>query len=206
MLIHGLSSSDGATLPLSTDDYGRAQVCMDRGGPPRYRLFIPPQSVGSSKVYFDLFVAEPATGICIRSVNPVVSGTVAVTGVLTVDLHLTRTTDVGTGGTAATSEDSSLTAISFSRYDLNDIALPTGITARAAPAGGATAGAVLSMTSVMTEETNAGIIGSPLWELVNRNNLGSNTLTVRPGTGIRVVQGGITSVGRIGFDVVFSLI
>jgi hypothetical protein len=33
----------------------------------------------------------------------------------------------------------------------------------------------------------------------------NSVLTVRPGTGIRVVQGAVASVGNIGFDVLFQV-
>jgi hypothetical protein len=82
--------------------------------------------------------------------------------------------------------------------------LRSGISARFTPAGGATAGAVIGFNSIFTEET--------AWPTYIRSNMvegaqpGINSkLTVRPGTGIRVVQGTVASVGNIGFDVLFQV-
>src|SRR5689334_9210757 len=98
-----------------------------------FRLFVPQQAVGASLVYFDLFNATgSASRIKLLSVQEIVSGSTAVTGVVAVDLYLTRTTAIGTGGTAATSEGTSLTACTFSAMDHSQ-ALPGGITARLTP-------------------------------------------------------------------------
>ena len=164
----------------------------------RYKLFIPKQAVGASLVYFDLF--NPASSQCwvdVESVVPVVSGEVAVTGVVAVDLFLTRTTAIGTGGTEAVAEGTSLTVPAFVA---TDHAQPINhITARLTPTGGATAGAVLASRSVYTEETNAGAY-TPAADMVP-----VGVVTIPSGKGIRVVQGGVASVGNIGFDVTFNV-
>lgn len=172
---------------------------------PEYRLFVPLQAVGASLVYWDLFNAT-TTGldVIVESVTPVVSGATAVTGVVSVDLFLTRTTDVGTGGTAATYNGTSLTACTISAMGSGGgQAVPTGLTARLTPTGGATAGAVLSWCSVFTEETNAASYLGHTNELVRRGIPQNRPLWVNQGTGIRIVQGGTASVGNIGFDVIF---
>jgi hypothetical protein len=175
---------------------------------PSYRMFVPPQAVGANKVYFDLFNAT-GSGKKIRllSVVPIVSGDVAVTGVLGVDLFLTRTTAVGTGGTAFAANGVGLNALAIAQMDPADAALPAQITARLAPAGGGTAGAVISMASVFTEETNAATFLAHFNDLVRRN-MGPHgpNLIIPENTGIRVVQDTVASVGNIGFDVAFELI
>lgn len=166
-----------------------------------YNLFVPKQAVGANLVYFDLFNASGSgADIKVLSVRPVVSGAVAVVGTLAVDLLLTRTTAVGTGGTAATAGGTDTTACTISAVDHSQVALPSGITARLTPSGGATAGAVLSWTSIFTEETGAGTY-TPSIDLCN---VGAPVLVI-PGGGIRVVQGAVASVGNIGFNVVFDL-
>jgi hypothetical protein len=89
---------------------------------------------------------------------------------------------------------------------MNPIAstMPTGVTARLTPSGGATAGAVISMASVFTEETHAAtyIVGN---EMVRRNNIDIPVLQVPQGYGIRIVQGAVASVGIIGFDIVVQV-
>lgn len=169
------------------------------------RLIIPKQAVGASLVYFDLF---NAAGSCSRleilSVLPIVSGAVIVTGTLAVDLFLTRTTAVGTGGTAATQGGTSLTAAMFSPHNWEG-AMEPSITARLTPTGGATAGNVLSFRSVFSEETNAGTYTPPI-DMARHLYADIPPLVVKAGTGLRVVQGGVASVGNIGFDVLFRIV
>lgn len=173
-----------------------------------YRLFVPAQAVGASKVFFDLFNATGSgKSMRVLSLVPIVSGAVAVTGVVAVDLFLTRTTSVGTGGTAATAEGSSLTAATISKVDPADAALPAQVTARAAPAGGAAAGAVLAQESLFTEETNAGTYLATLCDFIRRiGGPAAPPLVVPENSGLRIIQGGAASVGNIGFDVLFELV
>jgi hypothetical protein len=167
-----------------------------------YRLFIVKQAVGADLVYFDMFNATGSgVNIEIRSVVPIVSGAVAVTGVVAVDLHLTRTTAVGTGGTAATQEGTDKAASTFSRLD-NLETLNGLVTARVTPTGGATAGALLGYGSFFSEETNAGTYLR--YDLVRPEIVGVPPILVRENTGIRVVQGAVASVGNVGFDITFT--
>lgn len=164
-----------------------------------YKLFVPKQAVGASLVYFDLFnVGGVGIDMRLLSVVPIVSGEAAVTGTLGVDLFLTRTTAVGTGGTAATAEGTSLTAATICAIDSNQPVALSTLSARLTPTGGATAGAVLGFGCVSTEETNAGTYTPAL-------NLIEKPTVIKGGTGIRVVQGGVASVGNIGFSVIFEL-
>ena len=175
---------------------------LDPDGVP-YKLFVPVAAAGANKVYFDLWNGSDKT-IEVASVVPVASGAVAVVGVLSVDLFLTRTTAVGTAGTGATLEGTSLTAATFVRMDTDAPPLRAGISARFTPGGGATAGAVIGYNSLFTEET-----ALPTYfrsNMVEAAQPGINSkLTIRPGTGIRVVQGAVASVGNIGFDVLFQV-
>jgi hypothetical protein len=128
----------------------------------------------------------------------------AVTGTLGVEVALTRTTAVGTGGTAATFEGTTLTAPTISRFDTADATLPAQITARLAPAGGATAGAYMGSRWVFTEETNAGtsIAANQGSDLIR--NEGAE-LYVRENQGIRIVQGTVASVGNLAIEINFAL-
>lgn len=193
--------NDSKNRPVYVDDRGRIMANHGLDGDV-YSLFLPPVAVGANKVYFDLFNAD-AADIEVLSVTPIVSGAVAVTGVVAVDLYLTRTTAIGTGGTAATAEGTGLTAATFTKFDPRSPAKPTGITARAAPASGATAGAVLALDSFFTEETNAASYNRV--NMIKDNQMGTR-LVVAPSSGIRVVQGAVASVGNIGFQVVFSTV
>lgn len=163
-----------------------------------YRLFVPKQAVGANLVYFDLFNASERR-VIVSSVLPIVSGAVAVTGTLGVDLFLTFTSAVGTGGTAATYNGTSLTAATFGKRNpiLQDV--PTTITARLTPTGGATAAGVITWASVFTEETSSATYEPH--EFLKADD----EIEIPNGFGLRVVQGAVASVGNIGFVVRFGL-
>lgn len=169
-----------------------------------YRAFFPAQAVGANKVFLDLFNAA-GTGkvIKVKSVRAIKDGSVAVTGVLSVKLYLTRTTAIGTGGTAATENGTSLTAPAISEHDTASGALPAGVTARLTPAGGATGGAVICERHVFSEETNASTYDRV--EFLLPEGLDIQPLILREGEGLRIVQGAVASVGNIGFDIAFEL-
>lgn len=162
-----------------------------------YRLFVPKQAVGADLVYFDLFNNHDES-LILKYVEPVVSGAVAVTGVVGLDLLLTYTSAIGTGGTAATYDGTDTTAMTFTRSNPAGAKVPLTITARITPTGGATAGGVVCWTSVFSEETNAGTYTPHI--LMNNQDI-----IIPKGYGIRVVQGAVASVGNIGFNVGFSL-
>ncbi len=171
-----------------------------------YVAYFPQQAVGASKVFCDLFNAT-GSGLTVRvhSVRVFPALDVAVTGIVGVQLSLTRTTAVGTGGTAGTTEGTSLTAPSIAKLNPASPNVSASVTARSAPAGGATAGAVVSTKSIFTEETNAGAalaaaIGAPLWGLNMRE------LVIPENSGLRVVQGTVASVGSVAIEIVFSLV
>jgi hypothetical protein len=176
---------------------------MNSPGGANYKLYIPKQAVGADLVYFDLFNASGSGSLLyLLSVQPVVSGAVAVTGVVGVDLHLTRTSAVGTGGTAATREGTDKTAATICALD-NSQACHASVTARLTPTGGATAGALLGYGSVFTEETNGGTYTIPADLAKARDNL--PTIVIPEGGGIRVIQGAVASVGNIGFEAIFTV-
>src|SRR5210317_21760 len=107
-----------------------------------WRLLVPDQAVGAGTDYFDLFNASSATAntgkrIIVSSVKPIVVGDVAVTGAVAANLHLHKTTAVGTGGTTATLQGASNTAATISSVTPAPGGLPAGITARITPTGGA---------------------------------------------------------------------
>ena len=186
---------------MIADQYGELS-----GSEPSYRLIIPSQAVGANKVFCDLFNATGSgKTMKILSIFAYPDIDTAVTGTLGVEVALTRTTAVGTGGTAATNDSTSLTAPSISKFDTLDTNVPAQITARASPTGGATAGAYFGSRWVFTEETNAGsaLSASAGADLIR--NEGAK-LVVRENSGIRLVQGAVASVGNIALEINFSLI
>jgi hypothetical protein len=176
-----------------------------QGSLPQYRMICPAQAVGANKVFLDLFNATGSgASLRILSAYCYVDNDTAVTGTLGVEISLTRTTAVGTGGTAATLDGTSLTAITISEMDTNNPALNANITARSSPTGGATAGALLSQRWVFTEETSApsGIAGTLGAEFVR--NEGAEVI-VRENSGLRFVQGTVASVGNLAFEITFEV-
>lgn len=198
-----------ATQLVSSKEYQVVMLAMPDGNIqhslPQYRLICPSQAVGASKVFLDLFNAT-GSGVSIRVLSAFcyVDNDTAVTGTLGVEVNLTRTTAVGTGGTAATLDGTSLTAITFSEMDTANPALSASITARSAPTAGATAGALLGQRWVFTEETSApsGIAGTLGAEFIR--NEGAD-LIVRENSGLRFVQGTVASVGNLSFEITFEV-
>lgn len=198
-----------ATQLASSKEYQVVMLAMPdghiQGSLPQYRLICPSQAVGASKVFLDMFNAT-GSGVALRILSAFcyVDNDTAVTGTLGVEVNLTRTTAVGTGGTAATADGTSLTAITISEMDTNNPALSANITARSSPTGGATAGALLGQRWVFTEETAApsGIAGTLGAEFIR--NEGAD-LIVRENSGLRFVQGTVASVGNLSFEITFEV-
>jgi hypothetical protein len=197
-----------ATQLVSSKEYQVVMLAAQDGhlvgSNPQYRLICPSQAVGANKVFLDFFNAT-GSGVSIRVLSAYcyVDNDTAVTGTLGVEINLTRTTAVGTGGTAATADGTSLTAITISKMDTANAALSANITARSAPGGGATAGALIGQRWVFTEETNAssGIAGVLGGEFVR--NEGAD-LIVRENSGLRFLQGTVASVGNVSFEITFE--
>lgn len=197
-LIHGIDGvndgdvASGNPLPVVTNFKN-----------PVYRMFVPAGAAAASKVYFDLFNGVGSGKLLkVKSVRAIKDGSVGVTGIVSVKLFLTKTSAIGTGGTAATLDGSSLTAMTISEHDSNNAALNANITARLAPAGGATAAAVICERHVQPEESFAATY-DPV-EFLMPQVLDVQPLILREGEGLRVVQGTVASVGNIGFDVMFE--
>jgi hypothetical protein len=196
----------GATIAthLAGGKEHQAMVQVDEGGHiigtrSVYRFYVTSQAVGANKVFWDIFNGA-GSGVTLRVIRarmfPNLSA--AVTGTLGIEVFLTRTTSVGTAGTAATADGVSLTASTISRLDLGSSALPPQVTARFAPTGGAAAGAVVGYGSVFTEETNAGsAVGAALGVDLLQDS--GYDITIPEGNGLRGVQGAVASVGNVVF-------
>jgi len=171
-----------------------------------WRLMIPDGAVGASEDYFDLFNATSGTvntggRIVVSSVKVVVVGDVLVTGLVGLNLHLHKTTAVGTTGTAATTQGVSNTAATFSTVTPDAGALPSGITARLKPGGGATIGAWIGQIAVFTEETSAATYYEKYLHTRDQE-----CIVLNQGEGLKVIQGTVASVGSVGFIVEFGLL
>lgn len=165
-----------------------------------YKLFVPKQAVGANLVYFDLFVPTTTQyNFLLKSLRPVASGAVDVTGILAVDLLLTRTSAVGTGGTAATFGGTAIDAATINGLNTVQPLASADVTARLTPTGGATAGAILAYRSIFTEETNAGTYAAA------PDMVPEGGIAVPYGSGFRVVQGAVASVGNIAFEAILQI-
>ncbi len=170
-----------------------------------YALLLPSQAVGANKLFLDLFNATGSgKTMRIHSVLALVDTDTAVTGTLGVQIDLFKSTAVGTGGTAATANGTVSTAATITNIN-TAVALPAGVTARLAPAGGATAGAWLGSRWVFTEETNA---SSGLGGLVGAEFIVDFEVPVvlLENSGLRINQGAVASVGNIAFNILFELV
>jgi hypothetical protein len=175
------------------------------GAPQAYSLHIPASAAGSNQVHFDLFNATGSGKVMrIWSVRAIKDGSVGVTGTVGIKLFLTRTTAVGTGGTAATENGTTITSPAISEMDGNNDVLPAGVTARLRPTGGATGGAVISTRNIFGEETNAATYDTVEF-IPTGVNSSIQPLVVRENSGIRVVQGSVASAGNTDFQVLFTL-
>ena len=170
-----------------------------------YRLFVPKQAVGASKIYFDLFnTTGSGFQLYLETLIPVISGAVAITGSVAVDVFLNRTTAIGVAGTDATFEGTSLTACTITDQDGSGNIVGR-VSARLTPSSGATGGAILSWRSVFSEETN-GATYMPMKDMVRNGVPGAPPVVISPGTGISVIQGSVASAGNLGFDASFRLV
>ncbi len=198
-----------ATQLVGTKEYQVVMIAAPDGhlahSNPVYRLVIPGSAVGANKVHADLFNAT-GSGVTIKVLSAFcyVDMDTAVTGTVGVEMALTRTTAVGTGGTAAASNGTALNAPSISAFDLAGPALSASITARSGPTAGATAGAVLGLRYLFTEETNAGAALGGLVGAEFVRNEGAEVI-VRENSGLRFVQGAVASVGTLSFEITFEV-
>lgn len=168
-----------------------------------YLLAIPPQVVGASKVHFDLFNAA-ANVLKIRGAWVTVAQDVANAGAVSIRLDWVRTSAVGTAGTAATADGSAI-APTLVKKDTANAALPAGVTARAAPTGGATTAQWLFPTFHQTEELQVGGALSQWNNVLPNPDRGEQELVLRQGQGLSAKQGAVASVGNIGFLVSFTV-
>lgn len=172
-----------------------------------WRLMVPDAAVGASKVFFDLFNATSSTAdtgnrIVVSSVKVMVAIDVANAAAVGANIHLHKTTAVGTGGTAATTQGTSNTACTFTTLTPDPGALPDGITARLLPTGGATLGAWVSQSAVALEELNHGALVEK-WLL---HPVYDEAIVLRQSEGLKVIQGTVAAAGSIGFIVTFGIL
>ena len=196
------NKADSQETPIAADALSRLMVNIALDGD-IYKLFFPSVAVGASKVFLDIWNGSTNLLMQIAHAVPIADGSVAVAGTLGVNLFLTRTTTIGTGGTAAVTEGSVLTVPAISRIDSRSLQCPATITARAAPAGGATGGAILGVSVQFGEDLGAAVYW-PM-NLVNAVATHAAPAILGPSSGIRVLQSTASLVGNIAFEILFSI-
>jgi len=173
-----------------------------------YRAMIPDQVAGADLDYFSLWNGTNVSNghrearIIVTAVKVIVAPDVANAAAVAVNLHLHKTTAIGTGGTALTRDGTSNTAATFTSLVGNTTGMPAGISGRYIPTGGATVGQWLGQVSVFTEETGVG--GTYLEKWLHHPE--SEAIALQPSEGLLVKQGAVAGGGSVGFVVEFGVV
>ena len=194
-----LTTSDGLILTCATDQTGAGGTVTPEAS---FVYSSNAVTMATNASIMDVFNAVGSGKIIrITHITTFVNDSVAVTGI-TAPVEIIRTNTVGTGGVV----------VNNFTYDTADAVLPIQITARTAPAGGATiTGNVLSGSRVNTEE---GSIGTTFPWFISEVNIYSNNglyprqrLTLREGEGLlcrwSIVAG--TAAGLVNCEVEFQV-
>ena len=175
---------------------------------PTYFYCGPPTTVGANKLHLDLFNATGSGKIIdIRGIWLVPKLDVAVVGAVAVRVDLYRTSAVGTGGTAASTDSATVDVGggNFTKFDETNTAIPAQITARVVPTGGATISRWLFPNNYAPEEANTSMGYLAQWQnLIPAFTFGQK-LVVRENTGILLKQGAVASVGSVSILIAFTL-
>ena len=175
-------------------------------GYPTYTLITDDQVAGANKKFLDFFnAAGTDKRIILLGWYVIIKTDVAVTGALGVRFDLYRTNTVGTGGTAALYKSPLPNATTISPRDTRYPALPSGITARSVPTGGATIDHYLTRTYAFPEETNT---AGTLTQLINvlDDNDSVGPIVLNQGEGIYIQQGAVASVNSFAHEIIFGVI
>jgi hypothetical protein len=168
-----------------------------------YFINIAPQVnvAAANTVHWDLFNADAALLVRVRSIRQTQDMSTAVTGV-PLNFKLARTTAVGTGGVTQTPW----------LPDLSQTALDADITCRSKPTGGATEGVVLNNFWVSSEETNTGsafafAMGGLELVPVMLAQMPANEhgILLRQNQGLRCVQITSSNVGNTWWTIAFTV-
>lgn len=162
---------------------------------------------GAGAIMFDIFNAtggQPPLDILLLGLYAIPKTDVAVTGVVSARFDLMRTKTVGTGGTGYSYASPATDALNISPFDSLAGAIPSQITSRQAPSGGATATHWLQSVYMFPEETNAAAI-----TIQNQNLLPDGPqiepFVLHPDQGLVILQGTVASVNSFVFRLVFGL-
>ena len=170
-----------------------------------YLALVPPHVVAASKIHFDLWNGSASNVLKIRGAWVVVAQDVANAGAVSVRMDWFRTSAVGTAGTAATYGSASTTTPVINPKDTNNAALPSGVSMRDTPTGGATSSAWLFNTYHGTEELQVHAALSQWNNVLPAPDRAEQEVIIRPSQGFAARQGTVASVGNVGFLISFTI-
>lgn len=198
------SGATVATHTVSAKEHQVVMVADDLGyilGSRDVYFFAIPEQIhvaAAETVHWDMWNGDAAKLVRVVSILQIPSITTAVTGAVSA-WRLTRTTAIGTGGSAQTAW----------LPDLSQTAMDADVTCRSKPTGGATAGTILRYYALHGEETNAATImvaslgGLELVPPVLAKS--EHGILLRPSQGIRVSQNTSTAGGNTGWLISFTI-
>jgi len=158
-------------------------------------------AVGASKLYLDLYNSFSSGHVVIINsiyIRPV--SDVAVTGVVSARFNLLRTATVATSGQTIGYSSTSETAATIYPLDSRQAPIPSGITARTLPVGGATVTARVGTTFSFPEETSPAVTLSQHLDVLK-----ADKLVLNPNEGLLIKQGSVASVGSFEIEIHFSV-
>lgn len=207
----GGSGTTVATHAVGGKEYQVVMVADESGhiqqSLPTYTWWVPSSAAGANKLYADLFnAAGSGKTLEVRGVWAIPKSDTAVTATLGVEIGLYRTSAVGTGGTAHTyNGGTASTAHVITPMDTNNGALPAGVTARAAPTGGATISALYWAQHIWTEETNPAATAVAAFANLLPVGVMTQRIVLHEGQGLLIKQGSIAGAGNFQFLAQFTM-
>lgn len=170
-----------------------------------YMAVVPPHAVAANKIHFDLWNGSAANIIKVRGAWVIVAQDVANTAAVSIRLDWSRTSAVGTAGTAATYNGTATNAANITPKDSLNAALPAGVSLRDTPTGGATSAAWLFPTYHGTEELQVHAALSQWNNVLPNPERGEQELTLNPNQGLKAVQGTVVGAGNIAILLAFTV-
>jgi hypothetical protein len=187
---------------MAADDSGHIM-----GSLPTYFYCSPPIAVGANKLMLDLFNATGSGKVIdVRGIWVISKSDVAVTGVVAARYDFYRTSAIGTAGTTASVDGASADpgGGNITKFDESNAAVPSQITVRVAPTGGATKTRWLFPVFAFPEETAPGAHLLQFQNALPMFTFGQK-LVIRENTGLLIQQGSVASVGSFSFLFAFTL-
>ena len=195
----------GATVATHLASGKEYQVIMKagptghiEGSVPTYTMIIPDVTEAANKVFFDLWNGSASNIIKIQGMW--VIGQSDVNGdVLSMRLNWFRTNTVGTGGTAFTYKNTAVGPTIFPK-DTTNPALPAGVSARSAPAGGAATESYCDSSYHNADDTVTAMVNQFV-NMIKDPTRGEQAFTLNPSEGFKAVQGTVSPSGAAAYTI-----